>query len=632
MRTLSAVLAALVLLSGCAKPAAWYGEHPVMKSDWDAFLSQVEEPARTDHLRKRGPYERLLRYFVSNAVIQRDAEVRGYERSVSNHPEWGAYAKEALLEYLSEEWFPASSRPSKARAREATTLYRISFFSIPSPNTFPDSLHPETEKVLAAIRKDFEAGLSFEEIGKRRASGGFYPSFPPFDTASSFGHFTEVLSGKKPGTVIREWKLPGSYVWLKLLEKTEKSGEELAALLEESSGREAVRQNLVRDRLRRERKKLAGSSTVVRYYDVFEKEKRKDLREDTVLALVDGEPLIYSVAAEKIFRGRAPSATAFAGALDKGGEAGGFSPETFFIRLEDLVVAAAEDRHYRDFAGRDAGFLRLMQRKRRDFITSRYADLYTSETSLDPSRPSFAAHLTGLRLRFPIELCPENLPAKLFPSEQRELARLRKDRGESALLRLRIEWDGSPAVDLERKALVILGDHSVQRKKGKTENPSVLTRADLLLQKAFRGEEVRRFSKAVDFALRFHAAGDILRTREWLQRSRATPDFDRRVYGGFLRTNEVKIVLSAIEAAGFMGDPAFMTDLLGMFGSQAATPEIRCFAAEALGRLPEGGQTSELRKCFSNSTELWGLRMSAGQAIENLTGENLNLSSPKQPL
>jgi len=184
-------------------------------------------------------------------------------------------------------------------------------------------------------------------------------------------------------------------------------------------------------------------------------------------------------------------------------------------------------------------------------------------------------------------------------------------------------------MELERKALAVLVEAALQKKMRKTENASALARADLLLQKAFRQAEVRHFSKAVDFAFHFHAAGDILRTREWLQRSRATPDFERGRFSGFLRTNEVKIALSAIEAAGFTGDPAFVPELLGMFGSPGLSPEIRCFAAEALGRLPEAGQIPTLRKCFNDGSELWGVRMSAGQAIENLTGETLNLSSPK---
>lgn len=619
----------LMFFSGCAKPAAWYGEVPVMKSDWDSYLNEIEEPARTDHLRKRNPYERLLRFYISNAMIYRDAQSRGYEARVSNHPEWNRYAKDALLDYLSGKWFRPSSRPSLSRAREATTLYRISFFSIPSPNTFPSSLHPETEGMLRAIQKDFDAGLSFEEVGRRHARGGFYPNFPPFDMGSSFGHFAEALSKKKPGDVVYARKLPGSYVWLKLLEKTEKSDAELASLLDESSGREAVRQNQVRDRLRLERDQITRGPDVIRYYDVFEKEKRKNLREDTVVALALGEALTYSVAAGKIFRGKPPSAAALAEAPDRGEEASGLSPQAFFIRLEELVGSVAEDKHYRSFAARDPGFLKLLETRRRDFITSRFADLYSSETALNPGEPSLASHLVWLRIRYPIELCPENLPAKLFPVEQRELARFRKERGDSALLRLRVDWDGSPGTELSRKALSILSEASVRVSEKKTPSPASLTRADRLLQKAFRQTDVRHFSQAIDFALRFHAAGDPLRTREWLQRSRATPDFDRVRFGGFLRTNEVKIALSAIEAAGFTGDPDFLPELLRMFVSAEYSPEIRCFAAEALGRLPDGGQIPDLRKRFNDGAELWGLRVSAGQAIENLTGEKLNVSNPK---
>ncbi len=613
----------LGFLASCSEPLVYYGEKSVTQKEFSKYLKSLDEHARRDHLRSKVLYERLLRNYASNAMLLADIHERGLDQNLEGFPAFEAFSRETLYEYLIEKWFPAKKHISLSEARRATTLYRARIFYLPSPNYFPQSLHPETEKIRAGIQTDFAAGKEFVGIGKTWVPETSLPDFAPFDLGSPYAHFVDALENAEPGEIVRELKLPNSIVYLQLVEKTVKPKDELRRLLEEGNSREAIRQALIHDRLRRERNRVVQSDFIKRNYEIFVTNRRGDLREDSELFSAGGRRVTFHEAAEKIFSGMAPSASNFLLYLEKEDGIRGMSWNLFFRKLEDLAGTVAEERHYLQLALRDPSYQKSLRIKKETFLLAHYEALYERSKKSRTGMKNFPEHLKELNLRHPLEWCYDALPEKLFFAEKKDLKRLRKDRKETAWLRFKIRLDPSSG-----PALRDAGKKALAKMEGAKPNAAGLTRADLILQKAFRDPSIRSHGFAVESALSFRRLGDPLRAREWLTRSRAVSDFDPSGFSRLLRTNEDKIALAALEASGFMGDVDLVPALMDIAGSPVNSPERRCFAAESLGRLPDRGQIPLLRNILKDQKELWGLRMLAGQALQSLTGETFDLTQP----
>lgn len=167
------------------------------------------------------------------------------------------------------------------------------------------------------------------------------------------------------------------------------------------------------------------------------------------------------------------------------------------------------------------------------------------------------------------------------------------------------------------------------KKADMAKRASLANRAHRRLAQTWGGPRAT-WAQAISHGRAFMKFGDYEKARWW---------FAKALGASGRRPGELKALLTPkshpdrealiwFETLGASLDSTWVPLLMERVGDKTMADEPKVLAIEALGRLPDRGQTTLLNEIYRNTNEVWGVRLMAAKALERLTGRRFPLDNP----
>ena len=246
--------------------------------------------------------------------------------------------------------------------------------------------------------------------------------------------------------------------------------------------------------------------------------------------------------------------------------------------------------------------------------------------------------IQDLYAKAPVFIYTNNLPEKLFAAAQKSDRKAKKDKKkkEGSFIKKFISWltEKSPE-ELEKEAIYILSKAGKfkktpnntpkeDREKNFKKYNEMISKADSLLLEAYKKAEYD-LNFALKTADRYFNNDDFKKSRVWLVHSGKSPEYNADILINMLKTNNFKKIWNVIESMGYLKDRAYSAPLTELLDSTDSI-EIKCFCIESLGKLGDRKNIEVLSRYYTN--DIWGIRLLAGQALEQLTGNKYPVEMP----
>lgn len=467
----------------------------------------------------------------------------------------------------------------------------------------------QVEQALSSPSADFNKLVAFYSEDTNNFTFGKWPNA---SLLNRYWFIVPWLEFATPGVTLKELKLPGSYVYIEYLEKIAKQPTEVKSLKNDPQLIRQIAQTTyqIKDHTRRLE---ISKNNLIRNYDLLT-QPNVDL-EKTIFSIKINKKEVTSYSIKQIAKEASwpdyiLQSTNFQGNLVQ-----------LANEIEQFALQKAYSVWSENFKNSSMLFTTLYNNSLSEFALR----------NLNELDPQANLKLMQRLKETPLEIIYQKLPKELFQSEI-EISLLNNKNKKQVDVKKSFS-----SLENEYKLISkISSNKKKQSESARKKTEEKLKEIEIRIEQINSNldtkwsQEGYKLTFATNVLFHYYNKNDMRRTKEWILKATRSTEYTHSYITNLYHNSDQKRKWLLLDSFGQIRKPEvtlFLSNILEN-ANLANNIEDICFAIESLGKHKKNESIEQLKKYYQH--EIWGVRLLAGQALENITGESFPVEMPTQ--